>query len=156
MKIRKTGMAAMISAAVLLAGTGGAMAYGNQEGKFQGRCDRQGPARILKRLDDVTDAQREQIEALVEARRGEMQGAKGEMREHRQAMRDAIERGASRDELRALADEQAARMSAMMLSRAETAQQVRGILTEAQREQLQEMRRQRMERHSGKKGMYGE
>lgn len=156
MKIRKTGMAAMITAAVLLGTAGGAMAYGNHEGKSQDRCDRQGPARMLNRLDGVTDAQREQIEALMEARRGEMQGVKGEMREHRQAMREAIERGASRDELRALADEQAARMSAMMLSRAETAQQVRGILTEAQRDQLQEMRQQRVERHAGKKGMKGE
>lgn len=154
MNIRKSGMIATITAAMLLSGV--AMAHGNQEGKSLGKCDRQGAGRMLNRLDDVTDAQREQIEALMEARRGEMQGVKGEMREHRQAMREAIERGASREELRALADRQAGHMSAMMLSRAESAQQVRSILTEAQREQLQELRQQRMERHAGKKGMHDE
>jgi Spy/CpxP family protein refolding chaperone len=111
---------------------------------------------MLNRLDDVTDAQREQIKALLEERHGQMKGVKNEMRAQHQAMREAIERGASQDELRMLADQQAAHMSAMMLSRAETAQQVRGILTETQREQLQEMRRQRMERHAGKQGMHGE
>jgi periplasmic protein CpxP/Spy len=154
MNIRKSGITAMLTAAMLLGGV--AMAHGNQDGKSFGKCDRQGPARMLNRLDDVTDAQREQIKALVEERRGEMQGVKGEMRVHRQAMREAIERGASREELRMLADQQAAHMSAMMLSRAETAQQVRDILTEAQREQLREMRQQRMERHDGRKGMYRE
>lgn len=156
MNIRKTGMAAMVTTALLLGSSGAAFAYGGPQGKSQDKCDRQGPERMLNRLDDVTDTQREQIKALMEERRGQMQGGKGEMREHRQAMHEAIERGASREELRALADQQAARMSDMMLSRAEIAQQVQGILTEAQREQLQELRQQRMERHAGKKGQRGE
>jgi Spy/CpxP family protein refolding chaperone len=156
MNIRKAGMAVMVTTALLLGSSGAAFASGGSYGKAQDRCDRQGPERMLNRLDDVTDAQREQIKALMEERRGQMQGGKGEMREHRQAMREAIERGASREELRMLADQQAAHMSAMMLSRAETAQQVQGVLTEAQREQLREMRQQRMERHDGRKGMYRE
>lgn len=156
MNIRKTGLVAMITTSLLLGGAGAAFAHGNFQGKSQGKCDREAPARMLNRLDDVTDAQREQIKALLQERRGQTQGLRGEMQESRKAMREAIARGASRDELRMLADQQAAHMSTMMLSRAETAQQVQGILTEAQREQLQELHQKRMERHAGRKGMHRE
>jgi Spy/CpxP family protein refolding chaperone len=156
MNIRKTGLVAMITTSLLLGSAGAAFAHGNFPGKSHGKCDRQGPSRMLNRLDDVTDAQREQIEALLQERRGQMQSLRGEMQESRKAMREAIARGASRDELRMLADQQAAHVSTMMLSRAETAQQVQGVLTEAQREQLQELRQKRMERHGDKKGMHKE
>lgn len=156
MKIRKTGLATIITTTLLLGSTGIALAYGGDRGKSPDKCDQQGPARMLNRLDDVTDAQREQIQALMQERRGEMRELRGEMQEFRTAMHEAIERGAPREELRALADRQAAHMSNMMLSRAEVVQQMQGILTDAQRAQLQELREKRMGRHAGKPGMYEE
>ena len=156
MKIRKTALATLITTTLLLGSTGIALAYGGDHGKSRDKCDHQGPARMLNRLDDVTDAQREQIQALMQERRDQMQGARNEIQESRKAMHEAIERGASREELRMLAEQQAALMSTMMLSRAETAQEVQGILTESQRAQLQELRQRRMERHAGKPGMHKE
>lgn len=153
MNIRKTGLATIITTTLLLGSTGIALAYGGEHGKSHDQCDHQGPARMLNRLDDVTDAQREQIKALMQERRGEMRELRDEMQESRKAMHEAIDRGASREELRQLAEQQAAHMSSMMLSRAETAQQVQGILTGAQREQLQELRQKRMEHHGERKGM---
>ena len=50
------------------------------DGKAQDRCDRQGPERMLNRLDDVTEAQREQLREMRQQRMERHAGKQG-MRE---------------------------------------------------------------------------
>lgn len=137
MKRSKT-LIAVLAGSLLLGGTGAALAIG------KGGCDRGGnPMRAVMQLDNLTEAQRSQLDSLRqeqrEAMRQQMEGA----REARRELHEAMAQGADAATLRPLAEKQGARVTAMILARAEARQQVEAILTPEQREQLKQQRAQR-------------
>lgn len=149
MTMQKKSIIALVAGSLLL-GSAGAMAYGGHGG-----CDHNGykkgdPERVLQKLDNVTDAQREQVKTLFEEQRESMKGLREAMRENRKAVREAINKGASADDIRALANKQGESVAAMIVARAEMRQKMASVLTEDQMKQLQELRDKRMEKHERK------
>jgi Spy/CpxP family protein refolding chaperone len=71
---------------------------------------------------------------------------KDAMRESRQALRDAMQSGAGKEELQALADKQGKQVSAMIMARAQMRDKINAILTEEQRAELKKMQQERRKR----------
>ena len=101
--------------------------------------------RALSQLDNLTDAQRTQIKALFKEQRNSMLDQKDAMRESRQALRDAMDKGASQEQLQALAKKQGDQVTAMIMARAQMRDKINAILTEDQRAQLKKIQQERMQ-----------
>lgn len=143
MKHSNKRIALILAGTLLLGGAGTALAYGGFHGK--GDCDHHGsPMRALSQIDNLTDEQRTQIKALYKEQRNAMMDQKDAMRESRQALRDAMDKGASKEELQALANKQGDQVAAMIMGRAQMRDKLNAILTEEQRAQLQKMQQERM------------
>ncbi len=148
MTMQKKSIVALLAGSLLL-GSAGVMAYGGHG------CDRKGfedskPTRVLEKLDNVTDEQREQVQKLFEEQRESMKGQREAMRENRKAVREAINKGASTEEIGALANKQGEYVAAMIVAKAEMRRKMGNVLTEEQMLQLQELRDKRMEKRERK------
>lgn len=132
---------------LLAAGVGSAAAF---DGHWSGRG---GPGMLgaAYRLDDLSAEQRQQLDALRDKARAQM----GQWRDDRRALRDALNEGADMDKIRPLAEKQGQHVTAMILQQAETRAALNTILTEAQRDQLNDIARyksRRLDRHGGGRG----
>ena len=151
MNYRKTLMIIGVTTLFTLGGASIAMAHSDFHGKgynkgAQASCSERGGMRAMKHIDGLTDAQQAQLKDLAEAQRGQRQAQREQMRESRQAMHQAISQGTNTVSLDVLADQQAELYKQGVLFRAQQQQQMLAILNDEQRNQLMEMRQQRMER----------
>lgn len=149
MKASKKSIALILAGTMMLGGAGAALAYGGYKG--HGGCGHHGggyshgmPMRALKQLD-LTDEQRNQLKTLVKTQREAMRDQFDAMHDNRQALREAMQKGADEKELRPLAEKQGNFVTEMILTRAQMQKKVNAILTEAQRAELQKIRKQRMD-----------
>lgn len=144
MKRTSKTLVAVLAGSLLLGGAGAALAFG---GPGKGGCDRDGfaPTRAVMNLDDLTDGQRAQIDALRQEQRDAMRKQMEAMRDARRELRDAMNSGADAATIRALADKQGAQVSAMIVARSEVRAKLDSILTREQREQLKERSQQRFD-----------
>jgi len=138
MKRSNKTLIALLAGSLLLGGTGAALAFGGHPG--MGGCDRDGanPMRAVMQLDDLTDAQRSQLDTLRKEQRDAMRKNMDAMRDARRELRDAMDAGADTATIRQLADKQAAQMADMIVARAEARQKFQAILTPQQREKVQQ------------------
>lgn len=148
MTMQKKSLIALIAGTLML-GSAGAMAY---EGHGYGHkgCGHDMPMHALQKLDNVTDAQREQLRKLFDEQRESMRGQRDAMRQNHKAVREAINSGASTEELRALANKQGEYVAAMIMAKAEMRRKMATVLTKEQMKQLQEYRSERMEKRESK------
>lgn len=147
MKSQKKRLIAIVAGSLLLGSAGLAMAYGGGHGFDREGCGHGKPMRVLEKLDNVTDTQRDQLQKLFDEQRDSMRERRDAMREGRKAVREAISNGASSEELRALATKQGEQVAAMIMAKAEMRQKMATILTEEQMKELQDYRSEMMEKH---------
>ena len=146
MKAQKKRLIAIVAGSLLLGSTGLAMAYGGGHGFDRGACDHGKPTRMLERLDNLTDEQRDQLRKVSDEQREVMRERRDAMRDSRRAVRDAINKGAGSEEIRALAAKQGEQVAAMIVAKAEMRQKMASILSEEQMKEMQEYRSERMEK----------
>ncbi|MGM0593445.1 MAG: Spy/CpxP family protein refolding chaperone [Pseudomonadota bacterium] len=148
MKFSGKSIALILAGSLLLGGTGAALAYGG--GHFgKGGCGHHGGSMHgVKRLDNLSDGQRDQIRAIMSEQREAMRDRKDKMRDSRRALREAMQQGADEATLRPLAEKQGAAVTEMIMARARVRNQIHALLTEEQRQQLEQQRRDR--RNGGK------
>jgi Spy/CpxP family protein refolding chaperone len=133
-----------VLAGSLLLGGGAALAFGGHPG--MGGCDRGGmmsSMRGMPQLDNLTDAQRSQLDTLRKEQRDAMRKQMDAMGDARDELRAAMDKGADTATIRKLADNQGAQIANMIVARAEMQQKLEAILTPEQREQLKSQRGQR-------------
>lgn len=100
----------------------------------------------LARLD-LSDAQRDQIRAILDAERESMRTLREATQQSREATRDALHaEKVNAGEVRRLAHEQADRRVDLQLARQQTREKIDAVLTAEQRQQLQQQREQRQQR----------
>jgi Spy/CpxP family protein refolding chaperone len=132
-----------------LAAAGSALAFGGHHGFGGKECHRGGHGmKGAMQLESITDEQRQQFKALRSERRGAMQTLRGQMRENRKALRDAARESAPQATVAALAEKQGDLVEQMIIERMDMRRKMDEILTEEQR---QELAQKRKERH-GRKG----
>lgn len=137
MKRTNKALIAVLAGSLLLGGTGAALAFGNP-GK--GGCDRgsMAPIGAVLQLDNLTDAQRRQLDQLRKEQRDAMRKQMDAMSDGRDELRAAMDKGADAATIRKLAEKQGAQMAAMIVTRAEMQQKLAAILTPEQRAQLKD------------------
>lgn len=150
MKRSNKTIAMLLAGTMLFGGTGAAMAYGKHHDR--GFCNKGGeysqqgmPMRALKRLDNLSDKQRDQIKALFREQRDQMRDLRDEMQDNREDLRDAIEKDGDEKSLRKIAEKQGDLVTKMIMLRLQHREKLNALLTEEQREKLQEMQKERRE-----------
>jgi protein CpxP len=141
MKAIQKRMAVIGLSALLISGAGTALAFGGPKGHHG--CDRDGrhsPMAALSQLEDLTDEQKDQLREIRKAARDAMRDARDEMRDNREALHDAMVDNADLETIRQLADKQGDRIARMIVLRAEIRDNINSVLTEAQQEQLSDLR----------------
>lgn len=159
MNKRKILIVATLSSLLALGGAGLAMAHSDQHGKGIGMgmgMDKGGNAscqsergahRGMDKIDGLSDAQREQLKAIAGNQHQHGKAQREQMHAQREAMHHAVARGASAQELEALASEQAELHKQRVLQRAERQQQMMAVLSEEQRAQMMQRKQERMGKH---------
>lgn len=134
----------ILAGTLLLGATGAALAYDGGDYGKRG-CDHHGGAAMhgLKRLDNLSDEQRDQIKTITRERRDAMQERRKAMRDSRRALHDAMQQGADEATLRPLAEKQGEMVTEMIMERAKLRSQIHAVLTEEQRQHLEQMRTER-------------
>jgi len=112
-----------------------------------GRGEGHNPQRMLHKLD-LDEAQRDQIFEIMHEQRPAMRDQRKGLDTARSALHEAVAAGADEARIRELAAAQAERMTEMLVLRAETAREMRAVLTPEQRQQM-EQRMQKQERRFG-------
>lgn len=142
MKRTSKTLVAVLAGSLLLGGAGAALAFG---GPGKGGCDRGSmmSMRAMPQLDNLTDAQRSQLDTLRKEQRDAMRKQMDAMSDGRDELRAAMDKGADAATIRKLAERQGAQMAAMIVARAEMQQKLEAILTPEQRAQLKEQAPQR-------------
>ncbi|MFO7592582.1 MAG: Spy/CpxP family protein refolding chaperone [Pseudomonadota bacterium] len=149
MKHSKKTLALFLAGTLMLGGAGAVMAFGGHHGK--GDCGRHGSAMpALSQIESLTDEQRGEIKALLKEQRSGMREQREAMRENRKALREAMQGDADTKALQALADKQGEHVSAMIMARAQVREKVSAILTEEQRAELKQIRRESKPNRHGK------
>jgi len=132
---------------LLIAGAGSALAFGGSHERHA--CDNHksdswhSPMRAISQLDGLTDEQRNQLKQIRRDARDAMRDVRDEMRDNRSDLRDARVDNADLETIRALARKQGDQVARMIVLRAEIRDKISNLLTEAQRQQLIELRTQR-------------
>jgi Spy/CpxP family protein refolding chaperone len=145
MKSQKKRLIGIVAGSLLLGSAGAALAFGGHGYDREG-CDHDRPMHALQQLDNVTDEQREQLKKMFDEQRDTMRERRGAMHEGRKAVREAIRRGASTEEIRALATKQGEQVTAIIMAKAEMRQKMATILTKEQMKALQDSRSEKMEK----------
>ncbi|WP_127478622.1 Spy/CpxP family protein refolding chaperone [Sulfurivermis fontis] len=132
-----------VLAGSLLLGGGAALAFGGHPG--MDGCDRGGmmSLRGMPQIDNLTDAQRSQLDTLRKEQRDAMRKQMDAMSDARDELRTALDKGADTATIRKLAEKQAAQIANMIVARAEMQQRLEAILTPEQRAQFREQAQQR-------------
>lgn len=147
MKKRNWIIGSLLTATVLSAGTIGlAQACGERGGfhhgsgmmsKHEGRMDRMD--KMMHRLE-LSDAQRQSIENIVDAQRDQMRTTRKSMQDIRKNLREQMTAdNYDPSKVRQLADAKAKFMADMTVQRAETMHQIRQQLTPEQQAKLNKM-----------------
>ncbi|MFU8838847.1 MAG: Spy/CpxP family protein refolding chaperone [Thiohalomonadaceae bacterium] len=153
MNKRKILIIATLGSLLALGGTGLAMAHSDQHGKGMGKGEygscksERGTHRGMDKIEGLSEAQREQLKAIAGSHREQGKAQREQHHAQREAMREAIARGASPQELEAMASEQAELHKQRILQRAERQQQMMAVLSEEQRAQMLQLREERMGKH---------
>jgi Spy/CpxP family protein refolding chaperone len=133
---------AIISLSTLLfTGAGAALAFGGPKG--YGGCERggqHGPMAALTQIENLTTEQKEAIKAIRKTTRDAMRDLRDDMHDNRRDLRDAVEDDADMATIRNLAKNQGDQIARMIVLRAEVRNKINSVLTEEQRQQLQDMR----------------
>lgn len=127
---------------LLIASAGTALAFGGPKG-HHGGCDRgQGgsPMAAISQLENLTSEQKDQLKEIRSSAKDAMRDLKDEMRDNRRDLRDAMQENSDLETLRTLAEKQGDQVARMIMLRAEIRDKVSEVLTQAQREQLADMR----------------
>jgi len=135
-------LAVISLSALLVTGAGAALAFGGHHDRFGG-CDRDGertPMAQLQRLDDITPEQRDQLQEIRKQARDEFRKLRDAMRDNHSDLRDAMADDSDLETIRGLAQKQGEQVMRMIVLRAEIRQKINGVLTDAQRQQLSELR----------------
>jgi Spy/CpxP family protein refolding chaperone len=147
-KIAIVGFSALLlaSAGATLAGHRGhggcdrGMGMGGSMSSMQGPGMR-GPMQALRKLDNLTDKQRQSIKDIHKSTRQSMFELMGAMQDNRMELREASRKNADMETIRDLAKKQGEQVERMIVLRAETRAKVDAVLTEEQRQQLRSKRR---------------
>ncbi|MEW8394935.1 MAG: Spy/CpxP family protein refolding chaperone [Candidatus Thiodiazotropha sp.] len=126
---------------LLFTSAGAAVAFGGHKG--HGGCDRDGrggPLAALSQLEDLTAEQKEALKAIRNATRDAMRDLRDAMQDNRTELHDALVHGAKLETIRGLAEKQGGQVARMIMLRAEVRNRIADVLTEEQRQQLQDMR----------------
>lgn len=135
-------LAAIGLSALLITSAGSALAFGGPKG-HHGGCDKghgRSPMAALTQLDDLSGEQKTALKEIRSSARAAMRDLRDDMQDNRSDLRDAMQENASMETLRQLAQKQGDQVARMIVLRAEIRNQVNAVLTDAQREQLAEMR----------------
>ncbi len=143
MTMQKKSLIALVAGSLLL-GSAGVMAGGH--GFYGKNCDSDKPMHALEKLDNVTDAQRDQLRKLFDEQRESKKAQREAMRANRKALHEAINKGAGTKEIQTLANKQGEYVAAMIMAKAEMRQKMATVLTEEQMKQLQQYRDERREK----------
>jgi Spy/CpxP family protein refolding chaperone len=142
MKQRNRNIAIFALSTLLITSTGAALAFGGPKG--QGGCDRgaKGEPMItaLMQIDNLTEDQKGAIKDIRNTTRDAMRDLRDEMHDNRTELRDAMEDEADMQTIRGLAKKQGEQVTRMIVLRAEVRNKVNTVLSEEQRQQLQNMR----------------
>jgi len=131
---------AMIAGLLIGASTVSARHHGMGEHKMHG------PAPIMKLVQelDLSEQQEDGIDALMQQKRRQMRDTKKAIRNGRQALRDAaVAEPYNAVQVRELAESQGRLKTDMMLMRIDIQRQVRALLTDEQRTELDALRAER-------------
>lgn len=133
---------AIISLSTLLfTSAGAAMAFGGP--KSHGGCERggkHGSMAALTQLDNLTTEQKQVLMDIRKATRDAMRDLRDEMQDNRTDLHDAMIDNADMASIRSLAEKQGDQVTRMIVLRAEVRNKINSVLTEEQREQLQDLR----------------
>jgi Spy/CpxP family protein refolding chaperone len=134
---------------VLLVGAGVGIASGYEHRPGKG-CDKgffmKGHGHGMKavyKLDDLTDEQKDQLDAFRKEQRDAIFENMDAMQDNRRALKDAMQDGLDMETVRKLAREQGNYVEAMIIQRAEAQQKLGTILTDAQMAELKSMKKNR-------------
>jgi Spy/CpxP family protein refolding chaperone len=97
-----------------------------------------GYMRSLQQLD-LSNEQQEQLQALVTTQKSQMKEQRQDMRDKREALREAIQNNADDATIQKLAETMGGAVTARIIQSAEMKKQVDAILTAEQREELAAM-----------------
>ncbi|UTW44260.1 Spy/CpxP family protein refolding chaperone [bacterium SCSIO 12696] len=141
--LQATGIAlALVGAFTISTAT---LAESGKGGKHRGHHAEHTFKRMAKHLN-LDQSQREQARAIHEEMRPQMRELKKESREVRKALGEAVRNGASQAEIEALAAQQGELHGQLVAKRAEMKGRIHDLLTDEQKQQLEEHRQKRMER----------
>ncbi|MES9971285.1 MAG: Spy/CpxP family protein refolding chaperone [Candidatus Thiodiazotropha sp.] len=141
MKPRYRQIAIISLSTLLFTSAGAAMAFGGPKG--HGGCDRggkHGPMAALAQLDNLTAEQKEVFKDIRKATRDAMRDLRDAMHDNRTDLHDAMIDNADLATIRRLAEQQGDQVARMIVLRAEVRNKINSVLTEDQREQLQDLR----------------
>jgi Spy/CpxP family protein refolding chaperone len=145
---------AVISLSTLLfTSAGAALAFGGPKG--HGGCERggkQGPMAALTQIDNLTTEQKEVLKDIRKATRDAMRDLRDDMQDNRTDLHDAMTDGADIAQIKNLAEKQGDHVARMIVLRAEARNKINSVLTEEQRQQLQDMPWSDREFGPGRKG----
>lgn len=139
---------------LLFTSAGAAVAFGGGS-KGHGGCDRDGrrePVAAITQIDNLSAEQKAAIKDIRKASRNAMRDLQDEMKDNRRDLRDAMQDDADIQTIRSLAKKQGDQVARMIVLRAEVRSKINTVLSEKQREQLQDMRGYGREFGSGPKG----
>ena len=125
--------------ALLFTSAGAAFAFFDGPGKGHRGCDhpnRQSPLALLAQLDNLTQAQKDQLKQIGRSARDTLRNLRDEMIDIRMNLHDAIDDRADQATIRQLAEKQGGQLTQMILLRVEVRDKIIGVLTEAQQKQL--------------------
>lgn len=114
-----------------------------------GKRGHHNPEHMFKRMAhhlNLDEAQMEQARAIRAEMRPHMKELYEQRREIRKALGEAVRNGASQSEIDALAQQQGDNHAQLISKRAEMKGRIHGLLTDEQKQQLEEHREKRMER----------
>lgn len=158
----KRSIKALLIATTLVGGAAAAVAYAMPPGGGAcgygphamglGRHGMDHEARIERMAQhlNLTQEQREQVRAIVDKHRPQTRALRDQLTESHKQLREIVRSDRfNENEVRKLAEAQGKLKAEMIVQRAKVQNEIRAVLTEEQRRQLDEMRKQRHEHRRG-------
>lgn len=134
-------LAAIGLSVLLLTGGTATLAFAGHKGHhgcgYEGRF---GPAAAISQLDNLSEAQKNDLKQIRVEARDAMRDLRDAMRDTRSELRTAMRDSADLEIIRGLAEKQGERTTELILLRAQVRDKINAVLTEEQRQQLSERR----------------
>lgn len=135
-------IAVMTLSALLLSSAGAALAFGGSKG-HHGNCDRdnrQAPMAALTRIDNLSEEQKDELKQIRKEARNAMRELRDQTQDNRTDLHDAMNDNADLKTIRRLAEEQGDQVAQKIVLRAQMRDKINAVLTEKQRQQLDNLR----------------